>query len=456
MGRSGKTVISIAVVTGVAVGVFLIAVLIGQGLARAGLWAAVLGALAGVVAAVAAVWALVPRRSKMLLPPELKVPEWVIDRPAELDAVVKALVGSGARTVGITTGLYGAGGFGKTTLAHMVCADRRVRQRFKGRVFLVTVGRDTRGGAAIAAKVNDVIKLVTGQDATFTDPELAGRRLGSLLDVGPPGLLVLDDVWHPEQLAPFVESGRRCARLVTTRVPSLLAGRGEAVQVDQMSPQQAFRLLTSGVPELEPAVATGLLTVTGRWPLLLRLINQILAEYARLAPDVSTQGALLLDRLRIEGPVAVDNLLSDVGLGLDLNQPQERARAVRATIDASISLLDREDAKRFAELGVFAEDETIPFSLVARLWKATAGLDDLRAAQLRKRLVQLALVAEDADPGGGITLHDVVRDFLRAELKEQIVELSGCCWTQSARTCPGWPQWMSPSRSARHRWPGGS
>src|ERR1039457_3287012 len=141
MGRSGKTGISIAVVAGVAVGVFLIAVLIGQGLARAGLWAAVLGALAGVVAAVAAVWALVPRRSKMLLPPELKVPEWVIDRPAELDAVVKALVGSGARTVGITTGLYGAGGFGKTTLAHMVCADRRVRERVQGGGSCVVVGR---------------------------------------------------------------------------------------------------------------------------------------------------------------------------------------------------------------------------------------------------------------------------------------------------------------------------
>jgi hypothetical protein len=122
----------IAAVSGVAVGVFLIAVLIGQELLQAGLWTAVLGALAGVVAAVAAVWALVPRRSAMLLPPELTVPEWVIGRPVELDAVVKALTRSGARTVGITTGLYGAGGFGKTTLAHMVCADRRVRQRFKG------------------------------------------------------------------------------------------------------------------------------------------------------------------------------------------------------------------------------------------------------------------------------------------------------------------------------------
>ena len=39
--------------------------------------------------------------------------------------------------------------------------------------------------------------------ATFTDPDLAGARLGALLDAGPPCLLVLDDVWEAEQLDPL-------------------------------------------------------------------------------------------------------------------------------------------------------------------------------------------------------------------------------------------------------------
>lgn len=52
--------------------------------------------------------------------------------------------------------------FQVTTLARMVCGDRRVRRRFGRRVYLVTVGRDVRGPAAVAAKINDVIKLVTG------------------------------------------------------------------------------------------------------------------------------------------------------------------------------------------------------------------------------------------------------------------------------------------------------
>jgi hypothetical protein len=44
-----------------------------QGLAQVGLWAAPLGALAGIVAAAAAVWVLMPRPSKVPLPAELKV-----------------------------------------------------------------------------------------------------------------------------------------------------------------------------------------------------------------------------------------------------------------------------------------------------------------------------------------------------------------------------------------------
>ena len=61
----------------------------------------------------------------------------------------------------------------------------------------------------------------------------------------------------------------------------------------------------------------------------------------------------------------------------------------------------------------------IPFPLVAPLWQATAGLEELGAALVCKRLAQLALVSQATGPAGGVALHDVVRDFLRAELGPQ-------------------------------------
>jgi WD40 repeat protein len=419
MSRWEKAALGFAAALGVAGCVFLVVFLAGQGLERASLWAAVLGLPAGAVATATGVWALVLQRSKVLVPPEFEVPEWVVDRPAEAEQVVTALLRGRAGTVGITTGLYGAGGFGKTTLALMVCADRRVRRRFRGGVYLVTVGRDLLGGAAVAAKVNDVIKLVAGEEATFTDPELAGGRLGALLDTGPRRLLVVDDVWEQEQLAPFAAGGRRCVRLVTTRVPGLLAGRDVAVWVDQMSAEQARRLLTAGLPPLDPAVVEGLLAVTGRWPLLLRLVNKILVNAGSTGANAPAAGAELLERLRAGGPAVVDELMGEASRSLQVGQPAERARAVRATIEASTSLLGPQDAERFAELGVFAEDETIPFGLAARLWLACGDLDDLRASQLCARLAELALVSAAAPEAGGLVLHDVVRDFLRGEAGPQ-------------------------------------
>ena len=112
-----------------------------------------------------------------------------------------------------------------------------------------------------------------------------------------------------------------------------------------------------------------------------------------------------------------------------MDKPQQRAQAVRATIGASTSLLDPLDADRFTELGVFAEDEVIPLRLVARLWQVTAGLenrDELQAAEICERLAQLALVSHAAGPAPGITVHDVVRDFLRADLGSQrLADLNG-------------------------------
>ena len=213
--------------------------------------------------------------------------------------------------------------------------------------------------------------------------------------------------------------GRQCARLVTTRVPELVAGLGPAVLVDEMSDAQARALLTAGLPPLGEAVVAGLLAVTGRWPLLLRLVNKILADYAQVAVEVDIQGAALVEQLRAGGPAAVDEVLGENRRTLDVGQPRQRERAVHATIEASTGLLSGDDAERFAELAVFAEDETIPFGLVAQLWQATAGLDELRAAQVVRRLAQLALVSQAAGASGGVAVHDVIRDFLRAKLGQR-------------------------------------
>ncbi|MFJ7071044.1 NB-ARC domain-containing protein [Streptomyces sp. NPDC101115] len=376
-------------------------------------WVAGLAAVAVLVAVVTA-WrqergAAVAGDPPLPSPPT--VPDWVVDR-AERARTVKAVCRG--RTVAITTSLEGAGGFGKTVLARAVAASPRVRRRFRGRIYTVTIGRDVRGRAAIAAKVAEATRFITGDTTAFDDPGLAGEHLGRLLDQRPRTLLLLDDVWEAEQLEPFLRGGARCVRLVTTRVPGALPNGTERVRVDEMSPDQARAVLTWELPELPETVVRDLLEATGRWALLLRLTNRLIVRRIATGSDPADAAAETLRGLAAHGPASVD---SDPA-ALDLDDPVRRAQAVRATVEAARTLLPAGGDRRLAELAVFAEDESVPVPLIARLWAATDGLDEAGTRSLCGELDRLSLVSLTPGHGGRLTLHDVLRDYLYKELGE--------------------------------------
>ena len=189
-----------------------------------------------------------------------------------------AVLSPDAGAVGVTTGLVGAGGFGKTTLARMVAHDPRVRAEFAGGVVWVTVGEDA-AGPDLAAKLVSAARLFDPGAAEVTDPLAAGGVLGRAL-AGRRVLLVVDDVWSTGQVEPFLIGGdaatevpaadppkptpesttavgdhdagpRRggVVRLFTTRQPGVLPDRVARVRVDQMTTGQAEELLVAGLPD---------------------------------------------------------------------------------------------------------------------------------------------------------------------------------------------------------------
>ncbi|XVV16728.1 NB-ARC domain-containing protein [Actinoplanes sp. CA-131856] len=343
-------------------------------------------------------------------------PSWVVDRPDEVNRVVQALRSSHG-TVSITTGVYGAGGFGKTTIAQLVRADRRLRRLFGDEIYWVTVGRDVRHGA-LAEKVTKLIEeIAPGRAVARPEVWHAAESLAEVLSEGPRRLVIVDDVWFPDQLEAF-RPGDRSARLITTRSERLAEGLGVAVRVDQMTEAQARRVLTAGLPRMDPASMAGLIAATGRWPLLLRLVNAVLREQLRIEPDVDRRAGEVLLRLR-ESPARIDDLTGTAVGGLDLSDPGQRSQAVTATVEASIGLLGPGERDRLAELAVFAEDELVPVDLVLALWRETGDVEALRGRALCARLADLALITLRPD---GIELHDVIRDYLRHELGPRRLE----------------------------------
>jgi WD40 repeat protein len=347
----------------------------------------------------------------------------VVGRADEAEQVIEVVCARPGGAVAITTALEGAGGFGKTTLADLVCADERVHEHFASRMYVVTIGRDVRAQAAIAAKVVETIEFITGHTTTYTDPALAGDELGRLLDQHPDRrtLLVLDDVWTREQLYPFLRGGRQCVRLITTRVPAVLPDTAVRVRVDQMTRVQAEAVLRRDLPLVPELLVSGLVKATGRWPLLLRLVNQAICKQVATGAEPAAAAGAMLARLREQGPVAADPSMAP-----DLGDPTQRRKLVRATILAATGLLPEGDAERLAELGIFAEDEAIPIPVASRLWSATASLDEWRSRGLCHDLASLSLLTITAENAGSVILHDVIRDYLRHDLGDaRIAHLNG-------------------------------
>lgn len=318
-------------------------------------------------------------------PGPVTVPDGWVERAEARQVVDAVLAGTrgrwrgGGGAVAITAGLHGPGGFGKTTLARFAVAQSKVRERFPGGIWFITIGRGVRGRAGVAAKVATEMVRITGVECTAgDDPEQAGVQLGKLLAAMPQTLLVIDDVWEAEQLRPFLMGAeRRCVRLITTRNASVLPAHASRITVDRMTYAQAQLALTKGLPHVpEQVVIDDLVEATGRWALLLRIANRVLSEQLSTGADANEVGRRLLHRLRVHGPAA-----SDPQKDFNLDDTDERNRAVRASLAAATELLPPDGGARFAELGVFAEDEAVPITLVARLWEGRpVSTRPLRAA----------------------------------------------------------------------------
>jgi WD40 repeat protein len=331
-----------------------------------------------------------------------------VARPGLMEDLVAAVTRPGASAVGMTTGLWGAGGFGKTTMARLLVHRKEVKEQFPDGVVWVTVGEDA-AGPELAEKVTNVVGLLCGARPGLTDPFAAGAELGRMLGERRV-LLVVDDVWTSAQVEPFLIGGSGAVRLFTTRVRGVLARSAESVRVDEMDRGEAQQLLTAGVAGVSGGVVAGLLSATGRWPVLLSLVNGAVRADHNAGRRVEESMREILRELRTTGPTA-----------LDVTDADERHMAVARTIGVSLARLTPEQRDRYLELAVFGEDVAIPGPVLVRYWKATGAWSAFQTRRYCQRLAELALVSDYHRDQ--VVLHDVIRAYLRERTQHRRGEL---------------------------------
>ncbi len=396
------------------------------------------------------------RSGPVNMAPELtRVP---IPRPELSRPLVDLLCAHDGRPVAMTTALHGAGGLGKTTLAQALCADPEVLEWFSGGILWTTLGEQI-SGPDLAGRVNQLAEVLDGRRPTFVDPLQAGRHLGRLLDrpgqdaTGGTGrrLLVVDDAWRTDQIEPFLIGGHGCIRLMTTRIPSIIPADARAVAVNEMPPDQAFDLLTTGLSRdaLTGADLTGLLSMTGGWPVLISLVNgqlrarmnagTTLAEAVAwverasehrpglLRPGPSQAGPSRAGPSRAAPPLSGPPPSGPPPSGPSwpatpsntlpspLTDGESRSDAVSSAVAASLTLIGDDRLPLVTALAVFSEDVTIPYVTLERFWAQLDQLSPQDSSRLCGDLLRLALATAAGATEPGLRLHDDIRRALRHE-----------------------------------------
>ena len=335
------------------------------------------------------------------------LPENFVPREIEYAALKNAvLTRQDNRTVGLTTALRGAGGYGKTTLANYLCHDPDVRFEFTDGIVRVEIGKE-RTEVEVTNIVNDLIERLdpNGKRPGYTNVVTASEYLGELIGEARL-LLVIDDVWREAQLSPFLRGGPYCVRLVTTRLPDVLPTLHVPIKIDEMSDAEATKLISTGLPTETNPVARVRLGALAK-----RLENwaQALGMASRWIHGRVSLGEELTEAIeRYEGRLKKRGLT-----GFDPKHAEQRDRAIGICIEVSLEDLDDNERARFGELAVLPEDENVPLHVIEALWAETASLDVDDTDDLARRVNGLSLL-QNLDLGAKtLRLHDNMAWYLR-------------------------------------------
>ncbi|HMF94705.1 MAG TPA: NB-ARC domain-containing protein [Vicinamibacterales bacterium] len=322
-----------------------------------------------------------------------------VSRPAALNVLLSALVDErreNPKPGGVA--LYGAGGFGKTTLAKALCNDDDVHTAFDGGILWATLGEKP----DLKRELTKMYQALTGAQSDFLDADHAAFNLSEKL-ADRRCLIVVDDVWEPAHLQPFMRGAKASARLITTRQLDIASMVSARVPTAQMELEEADAVLSwrlEGAEKLKAAVRA-IVESLGAWPLLLELANA--AMRLRVQQGASAADALnyVREALKRRGVVAFDR-----------RNATERNQAIGNTIAVSLELLSPAEQLQYFSLGVFPEDADVPISSACTLW----GLDEFDTGELLMRLGQLSLLRFDAGTKI-VRLHDAMRAYLEGRLQ---------------------------------------
>ena len=245
----------------------------------------------------------------------------------------------------MVSAIHGLGGIGKSVLAQALCHhDQEIRNRFSDGILWVTLGQNPEILPLLRSWIQTLDPSNTYQP---TNIQSASGYLQTRL-TGKQVLLVIDDVWNPEDANWFRVGNKNCCVLITTREAKI--SDATYYDLDVMSAEQATELISKvigrSLSSQEEKIMAEVAKTVGYLPLALELVS---AQVNEGKPFNELQEDLFGEIARLD---SLDRYQPD-------DQPDEalrRKHSLIACFNLSLRRLTPEQLQHYAWLGVLPED----------------------------------------------------------------------------------------------------
>jgi hypothetical protein len=342
---------------------------------------------------------ILPKNNKIAISP----PPWIIqhlqekfpvliDRPQEIQQIVDYLLNEEREPSQNIFVLWSPEGYGKTALALLSCCVPEILQRFSGDIFWVDLGE----GKNIVEGMRKLYKQLTTSDcASLNADEIAEELLTKWSNK--PYLIVLTDVRMEEDLNKFYScTSKDCTLLIITQdkdsLKSRLANIMQVMQVNPLTVEESRTLIYSELKDkdIDRNKLKELVDQLYEWPLLVNLV-----------------------RKEIQNKINIYNYTSNKAIEIMLEEVREEncdcfKKEISENIRLNLKSLNEEEQERFKELVIFPMSESIPFSILGKLWSFKKS----SVRRLCEKLYGLSLLQSYNPNNQTICLNNILRKYL--------------------------------------------
>ncbi|WP_299870543.1 NB-ARC domain-containing protein [uncultured Hoeflea sp.] len=335
-------------------------------------------------------------------------------------------------TIALSASVYGAGGYGKSSLAQELSSDKTIREAYPGGIYWLQFGFETTHEdgqqtryRSLRTAIHQTLLEQFAPDAR-PKPLLEGtdRDVESFLNALPdlPILLIADDVWNSNQSSWFSRLPDHVALLITTRVETVAASASKEIKINRLTDEASFQLLTHGMPDLNPVQNSRLSEIAKQfngWPLILSLANGVFKNRGRTSSSSIDQAIARYESFLTSADI----------VGWDLDEPgsdsdQKRQKFVGHCIEESLLALGNNRPDLLCDLSVFPDDTDVPISIVTDYWNhaaipPTSQENALTLLDLYRDYSFFSAFDEDA---GTVRLHDEILSYFRWAQAQIITE----------------------------------